>query len=126
MPIASLGVNMPPVAKENQSVILATGGSGEHIYPAIAVAQALKDQGYDPIFIGQAKGMEADIVPHEGFGFYGVRAGKWHRDKPLSLPAQGFKALLGLYDSYRLLKKLETCGGLGFWGVLPVSSVGRR
>ena len=34
-----------------RKVILTTGGTGGHIYPALAIAEELKNRGVDPIFI---------------------------------------------------------------------------
>lgn len=50
-------------------VILSGGGTGGHIYPAVTIAQALKkiDAKCEILFIGTTKGLEADIIPKEGF-----------------------------------------------------------
>ena len=46
------------------------GGTGGHIYPAVAVADALKD---DEIFyVGNLKNLEFDIVKQKGYKFLGV------------------------------------------------------
>lgn len=52
-------------------IILTGGGTGGHIYPALAIARGLKENNPEAevLFLGTAKGLEADIVPREGFDF---------------------------------------------------------
>ena len=97
-----------------KTVVFATGGTGGHIYPALAVARALTPLGYTVHFVGYQNGMEGTIIPEAGFSFHGVRAGKWDRARPD--PRQGVRALLGLGDAARILKKLEPRAVVGFGG----------
>ncbi len=95
-------------------VVLATGGTGGHIYPALAVADALQAKDYRCAVVGQQGGMEARLVPGAGVTFYGVRAGKWQRHRPD--PRQAWRALLGLVDAVRILRRLKPRLVVGFGG----------
>ena len=55
-----------------KKVILTTGGTGGHIYPALAVAEGLKIKNIDVLFVGTSIRMEKDIVPEAGFRFIGL------------------------------------------------------
>lgn len=57
---------------KNKTIVIATGGTGGHIYPGITLADALKDKGYDVSFIGNKSKMEATLVPNAGYAFYGI------------------------------------------------------
>jgi UDP-N-acetylglucosamine--N-acetylmuramyl-(pentapeptide) pyrophosphoryl-undecaprenol N-acetylglucosamine transferase len=84
-------------------ICIVTGGTGGHIYPAVSLAHALKDQ--DPrvelFFVGNNDRMEATEIPALGFDFIG-------------LPAKGFNgsifakvsALVALFKSKTLAKQL--------------------
>lgn len=95
-------------------LIMATGGSGGHIYPAVATAKALEGLGYTPLFVGHARGMEAELIPKEGFAFRGVRAGKWDRSRPD--PRQGVAALAGFGDAVAILRRARPAAVIGFGG----------
>lgn len=58
---------------------MATGGTGGHIYPAVATAKELRGRGYEVALMGQKGGMEEGIAEREGLTFYGVDAGKLAR-----------------------------------------------
>ena len=61
-------------------ILISGGGTGGHIYPALAVAHALRDRyGAELLFLGDEKGLEREIVPREGIRFVGVTAGKFRR-----------------------------------------------
>lgn len=100
--------------RPHRTLLFATGGTGGHIYPAIAIAKEATERGYDSIFLGQEGGMEARIVPFEGFAFYGVPAGKWDRQRPN--PLQAFRALSGFQKAVITVRRLKPDLVIGFGG----------
>lgn len=56
------------------NLVLAGGGTGGHVYPALALAEALRRRDPDArvLFIGSASGMEASLVPAAGVPFAGL------------------------------------------------------
>src|SRR5579859_1374615 len=61
-------------------ILISGGGTGGHIYPALAVARELRDRhGAELLFIGDENGLETSIVPAAGVPFAGVSAGKLRR-----------------------------------------------
>jgi len=61
-------------------VILAGGGTGGHVIPALAIAQQLKkDFGAEVLFIGTSRGMENRLVPPAGFELKLVEVGALNR-----------------------------------------------
>lgn len=67
--------------KQNQiiRVLFGCGGTGGHIFPAIALAQEFKTLGNEVMFIGNKGGMEEHIVQEEGFPFRAIKVQKLYR-----------------------------------------------
>lgn len=55
-------------------VVLTGGGSGGHVFPAVAIGEELRLRGWRVSFIGTAEGLEARIVPERGLDFHPLRA----------------------------------------------------
>ena len=82
-------------------VMIMAGGTGGHVFPALAIAEQLRSQGVEVIWVGTRHGLEADVVPRAGFPIEwirmsGVRAsgvGRWLL-MPVNLLLALFKSLL--------------------------------
>lgn len=62
----------------NRTILIMAGGTGGHIYPGLAVADALRAQGWNIVWLGAPNSMEAELVPKHGYpvawvNFSGVR-----------------------------------------------------
>lgn len=55
-----------------KKIIITTGGTGGHIYPALAVAEEFKKREIEVIFVGSNSRMEKTIVPNAGYKFIGL------------------------------------------------------
>ena len=99
-------------------IVVMAGGTGGHVFPALAVAQRLNESGYRVIWIGSRSGMEADLVPRHGFemawvSFGGVR-GKGLLSK-LLLP---FRLLVAFAQALAILLRVKPRAVIGFGGYL--------
>ena len=62
----------------SRTILIMAGGTGGHIYPGLAVADALRAQGWNVVWLGAPNSMEAELVPKHGYpvawvNFTGVR-----------------------------------------------------
>ncbi len=61
------------------SFVLTGGGTGGHIFPALAVGRVLRERGHRLLFIGTRAGMESRLVPEAGFEIQFIRSGGLNR-----------------------------------------------
>jgi UDP-N-acetylglucosamine--N-acetylmuramyl-(pentapeptide) pyrophosphoryl-undecaprenol N-acetylglucosamine transferase len=89
------------------NVVIAAGGTGGHLYPAIAVAREFlrRDQTTHIVFVGTSRGIESTVLAHEGFELELISAkplmGKQVLDRVRALAA----IPVSLWQSLRLLKR---------------------
>lgn len=58
---------------------MAGGGTGGHVIPALAVARELRARGHEAFFVGTERGLEAKLVPAEGFELQRIDIGGLNR-----------------------------------------------
>lgn len=89
-------------------IIISGGGTGGHIYPAITIARAIAGlTDCEILFVGTKTGLEADIVPKEGFAFATVDAGGLERRLTLANFRALFRAASGLFQSLALVRRFR-------------------
>ena len=72
--------------KKNKRLMVMAGGTGGHVFPGLAVAKQLQDQGWEIRWLGTADRMEADLVPKHGIDIDFIRV--------KGLRGQGFLRLI--------------------------------
>lgn len=90
-------------------VILAGGGTGGHIYPAITIAREFKrrDSKTEILFAGGKRGLESDIIPKEGFPLVTLNLeGIPRRITPRILKSI-WLAGKGLVDTYKIIREFK-------------------
>ncbi len=105
-------------------IIISGGGTGGHIFPAIAIANRLKElnEKTEILFIGAQDRMEMEKVPNAGYNIEGLWISGFQRSlnmKNLSFP---FKLIASIMKSKRLIKKFrpDAIVGVGGYSSGPV------
>lgn len=99
-------------------VIVMAGGTGGHVFPALAVAARLAEAGCRILWMGSRAGMEAQLVPRHGYemawvDFAGVR-GKGFATK-LLLP---LRLLVAFWQAFAIMLREKPAAVVGFGGYI--------
>ncbi len=99
-------------------IIIAGGGTGGHIFPALAIAKELRNALADAVvtFVGTARGMEARIIPKEGYDVRFIRSEGLVGKSIFKTIKSIFKIPVSLMDSRDLLKEIKPDLVLGVGG----------
>lgn len=87
--------------------VMAGGGTGGHIIPALAVAEELRRKGHEPFFIGTRQGMEARLVPAKGFPIEWIEIGGMNRAGLKSKLRALWLLLPSTWKSWRILRRMR-------------------
>ncbi|MBP2644862.1 MAG: murG [Firmicutes bacterium] len=90
-------------------IIISGGGTGGHIYPAVTIAKAIQSLVKDSeiLFVGTENGMEADIVPKEGFRFEGISGRGFERRLSFDTVRTMFTTVKGLGQSFSVIRRFR-------------------
>ncbi len=98
------------------SVLIVAGGTGGHIFPALAVARALQERDVQVIWLGTRKGLEADIIPQQGIQLELIRVSGLRRKGIGSWLLAPFRLSVALFDSLKIVRRLRPEVVLGMGG----------
>lgn len=103
--------------------IVTGGGSGGHIYPALAIADKIRERESDSeiLYLGNDIGIEKDIVPETGYPFEMVAA-RWFEKKPVEIVKTAAAVVKGTKESVRHIRKFrpDVVVGTGGFVCVPV------
>lgn len=90
-------------------VILSGGGTGGHVYPAIAIANEIKSNNPDAeiLFVGTRSGIESEIVPKYGYRLETVTVQGFKRKVDLENVKRVFKLMKGLHQTKKIVKTFK-------------------
>lgn len=105
-------------------IIIAGGGTGGHIFPAIAIANALRkmDAGVEILFVGAKGKMEMEKIPQAGYKIEGLDIAGFNRSsliKNVSLPFKLIKSFWQVRSIFKRFKP-DAVVGVGGYSSFPV------
>ncbi len=102
----------------SKNIIICGGGTGGHIFPAIAIANALKliDNNINILFVGARNKIEMKVVPEAGYKIIGLPVSGFRRSLSLKNLSFIFKLIVSLIKSEGILKSFKPHLVLGVGG----------
>ena len=86
-------------------VLIMAGGTGGHVFPALALARLLRQESCEVIWLGTRRGMEAKIVPAENIPVEWITIGGLRGKGLLTLLMAPFRLFRALWQSLRIMRR---------------------
>jgi len=108
----------------NKKIIIAGGGTGGHIFPAVAIANALKkiEPGIEILFVGAKGKMEMEKIPQAGYQIEGIDIAGFNRSSLIKNIGLPFKLVKSFLQVKRIIKSFQPDAviGVGGYSSFPV------
>jgi len=106
---------MMATANERPVLIMA-GGTGGHVFPALAVAAELSDRGIAVSWLGTQRGLESRVVPAAGYPLETMRVSGIRGKGVMKMIAAPFMLMIALLQALFIQLRLRPCAVLGMGG----------
>ncbi len=111
----------------NKRIIIAGGGTGGHVFPAIAIANAIKElhPGIDILFVGARGKMEMEKVPQAGYRIEGLDIAGFNRSSLIRNIGLPYKLIRSFLQVRRIISRFKPDAviGVGGYSSFPVLRV---
>jgi UDP-N-acetylglucosamine--N-acetylmuramyl-(pentapeptide) pyrophosphoryl-undecaprenol N-acetylglucosamine transferase len=97
-------------------LMIMAGGTGGHVYPALAVAHTLRDDGVEVFWLGTRKGIEARLVPASGFDIEWVSISGIKGKGVLAMLLAPLRILLAMWQTVVVIFRRRPDAVLGMGG----------
>ena len=101
-----------------RTALVMAGGTGGHIFPGLAVAEALRTRGWRVHWLGAPGSMEEQLVPPRGFAFESVQFGGVRGKGPLTLALLPIKLLRAFWQSLGAVRRVRPDVVVGLGGYI--------
>ena len=105
-----------PSPVTGRPILVMAGGTGGHVYPALAVARVLKRRSHGVVWLGTERGLEGRVVPAAGINTEWITVQGLRGKGTLALLAAPFQLLRALYQSLRIMARHRPAAVLGMGG----------
>ncbi len=105
------------ISKRKTALVMA-GGTGGHIFPGLAMAEALRDAGWQVHWLGAPNSMEQDLVPAQGFAFEAVSFGGVRGKGIQTLALLPLRLLRAFWQSLQVVRRVQPHVVLGLGGYI--------
>ncbi|HEV8259192.1 MAG TPA: undecaprenyldiphospho-muramoylpentapeptide beta-N-acetylglucosaminyltransferase, partial [Burkholderiales bacterium] len=102
----------------SRTVLVMAGGTGGHIYPALAVAEYLRARGWKVVWLGARSGMEAVLVPQHGYTVEWIRFSGLRGKGIVRLALLPLNLLIAFWQSARAIFRVRPDVVLGMGGYI--------
>ena len=103
---------------QKKTALVMAGGTGGHIFPGLAVAQALREQDWDVHWLGAPASMEARLVPEHGFTLHTIDFGGVRGKGVLTLALLPLRLLKAFAQALGVVRRVQPQVVIGLGGYI--------
>ncbi|GGK07650.1 undecaprenyldiphospho-muramoylpentapeptide beta-N-acetylglucosaminyltransferase [Pseudomonas matsuisoli] len=98
------------------NVLIMAGGTGGHVFPALACAREFQARGYSVHWLGTPRGIENELVPNAGLPLHLIQVSGLRGKSKLSLLKAPFQLVKSLFQARKVVRQLKPSCVLGMGG----------
>jgi UDP-N-acetylglucosamine--N-acetylmuramyl-(pentapeptide) pyrophosphoryl-undecaprenol N-acetylglucosamine transferase len=100
----------------SRPILIMAGGTGGHVFPALALARLLRAQSLDVIWLGTTRGLESRVIPAEGIPIERLSVGGLRGKGALTWLAAPFRLTLALLQALAVMRRHRPLVVVGLGG----------
>jgi UDP-N-acetylglucosamine--N-acetylmuramyl-(pentapeptide) pyrophosphoryl-undecaprenol N-acetylglucosamine transferase len=100
----------------SRTILIMAGGTGGHVFPALAVAAEMSSAGWHVVWLGSRNGMEASLVPQHGYAMEWIRFAGLRGKGPVRMALLPLNLLIAFWQSARVIFRVRPDVVLGMGG----------
>jgi len=97
-------------------ILIMAGGTGGHIFPGLAVAEALQERNQPVVWLGTRRGLEATLVPARGIEIEWVSIAGIRRRGAIAWLLAPFRIVVAITQALKVLRRRQPAAVLGVGG----------
>src|SRR6187549_2956621 len=101
-----------------RTALVMAGGTGGHIFPGLAVAEALRERAWDVHWLGGPDSMESRLVPPRGFAYETIDFSGVRGKGPLTLVLLPLRLLKAFWQSIQVVRRVKPDVVIGLGGYI--------
>ncbi|MBY0372122.1 undecaprenyldiphospho-muramoylpentapeptide beta-N-acetylglucosaminyltransferase [bacterium] len=104
----------------SKNIVITGGGTGGHVFPALAIAEELQKRGNSILYIGSDRGLEARLAPQRGIRFVAIKTGPVKNQSIIRIIKTLFQLVRATAWSAGMLRKEKIDAVVGVGGYISV------